>query len=88
MADIIDIKESPINRYRRELEQKDQEIIALRQQLEQAANALATVISINDMLKLQLSDLVTTLTNLHNSFGVIAENMRNLQAQLPDIRQQ
>lgn len=85
MADIIDIKDSPLTRYRRELESKDQEIAILRARLDQVTNGIATIGAINDMLKLQLTDLIATLTNLHTNFGIIAENMKSLQAQLPEI---
>jgi len=85
MAKIIEFEGSPVHKLKRELEEKNKEIEILRQQIRVTTQRLASVISVNDMLKLQINDMQTNLQYLKYQIKNTENNLIVLKSKLPDL---
>lgn len=85
MAKIIEFEGSPVHRLKREVEAKNNEIDLLKTQLRITTQRLASVISVNEMLKLQLSDIQTNLQYLKFQIINSENNITTMKSKLPDL---
>lgn len=88
MAEIISFNEPA--RLKKQLEEKEAEIVRLNRALaksaedvKQAREQLGTVISVNELLRLQVQDLIHTMQTMEQTVQTTVRNLKNLQGRLP-----
>ena len=85
MAEIISFDQNPLLKFKKELENKDKIIEQLQAELSSTKQKLGGLISVNEMLKLQLADLANTLSLYQHQLGGMIVNITNLKSKLPTI---
>lgn len=85
MGDVINFDSTPLVRLRQELRAREQEVEKLRRELTEAKNKISSLVSVNEMLKLNLADLANTLTLFTNQMGGMINNINTLRSRLPTI---
>lgn len=85
MSRIIDFNSSPSAKIKKDLEEKNKEIKKLKEELRDAHNKMSNLVSINEMLKLQLTDLLNNLSFFQNHLQSFGHNAKNLKDKLPDL---
>lgn len=85
MGDVIDFSNAPLSKLRHELNQKQTECEAMRQELSDTKNKLATLVSVNEMLRIQLNDLAGMLTMFQHQLSGMVGNINGLRQKLPHI---
>ena len=85
MAEIISFDQNPLLKFKKELENKDKIIEQLNAELSVTKQKLGSLISVNEMLKLQLADLANNLSLYQHQLGGMIVNLNNLKNKLPTI---
>lgn len=86
MGDLIDFGEgSAVAKLREELDQKTREADDLREQLAAAKSKISTLVGVKEMMKLQLNDIMTTLTMFQHQISGMIGNVGKVHQSLPDI---
>lgn len=85
MAEIININQNSVLKHKKELEAKDKIIEDLQAELSDTKHKLGSLISVNEMLKLQLADLSNNLSLYQHQLGGMIVNLNNLKNKLPTI---
>ncbi len=83
MAEIINLSETPLARLKKQLEEREAELLETRNQLADTKQKLGMMISVNELLRLQIQDMLSTLQTMTNAIPGAAQNLRNIQAKLP-----
>lgn len=83
MAEIINLNETPLARLKKQLEEREAELLETRAQLAETKRQLGMMVSVNELLRLQIQDLLSTLQNLAGSLTSAALNLKNIQGKLP-----
>jgi chromosome segregation ATPase len=77
--------DNPLVKLRRELEEKEYELQATKEKLLEAHKSISAISSVNELLKLQLHDLLSSITKLQRSLNTVTTNVNMLQSKLPTI---
>lgn len=83
MAEIINLNETPLAKLKKQLEDKDAELLEARAQLAETRRQLGMMVSVNELLRLQIQDMLSTLQNLAGALTGAAQNLKNIQGKLP-----
>ena len=81
MAEILPFNET--SRLKKQLEDKEAELLEAQKALSAAKEKLGYMISVNELLRLQIQDLLNTLGNLGTTLQNTAANLKGIQAKLP-----
>jgi chromosome segregation ATPase len=85
MADVISFESAPLVKLRQELNAREAEIRTLRAELTEAKTKISSLVSVNEMLKLNLADLANTLTIFTQQMTGMITNVNTLRSRLPTI---
>lgn len=85
MGKVIDLHGTPVAQLKAQLEEKDREIAALKDELIQARNVNAQLQGIVELLKLQMHDVVGTLQGHQHSIASVINNIQGIKGKLPNV---
>lgn len=85
MGKVIGINDSPVAKMRQELEQEKKRNEKITAELIRTKNKIARLVSVNEMLKIQLSDLVSNINVLIHHLNSVQHNATILRDKLPEI---
>jgi regulator of replication initiation timing len=81
MAEILPFNETA--RLKKLLEDKDLELLEAQKALSDAKEKLGYMISVNELLRLQIQDLLNLMGNLGSAIQTTTNNLKGIQAKLP-----
>jgi len=82
MTKVIDFNSHPLSQ---KLKEKDQEIENLKKENIELRSRVSTMISVNEMLKLQINEAITTLAQFHTKIQSSVSILTGMKSQLPTI---
>ena len=85
MSDVINIWDNPLGELKKEIEEKDREIAALKKQLSDAQAANLSLRASADLLALQVNDLLSTLSGHQHSLAGVINTVRSIQSKIPVV---
>lgn len=81
MTDIIQFGD--LANLRKQIEEKDREIAALKAELLESNRSVLTLRGVNDLLKFQIKDLESLIATWKKSLDHVESSIRNLYQNLP-----
>lgn len=88
MSKIINFHHNPVTNIKKELLDKEKELEQAKQELEFFKRMYSQTASVSDLLKLEVSDLNSSITILEGHLKLIRENLGSLKKRLDQIDKQ
>ena len=88
MGNIINFHNSPIVDIKKQLLEKEKELEAVKAELIFFKKMYSQTCSVNDMLKLEIADLNSSIVILEGHLKLIQENLKKLQKRLENVDRQ
>jgi hypothetical protein len=84
-GDVVNIEDTIRQRQNEEIKKLKQDKIDLENKLFETRRKLGILVSVNDMLKIQLNDLIVQLDFMDQHIKITTNNAKNMLAKLPNI---
>ena len=85
MADIINFHDNPVQKIKKELAKKEEELARANHELVFFKHIYSATVSVTELLKLQVVDVRANVMMLESHLKLVTENLANIQQKLDNV---